>query len=85
MANRYDYPSSDDTTVDDFEPLTDDDSERVDVGDVGTVGDDTPLADYADTDGPFCVFCDRPLPEGETDYCDAICSNLADRDNREDR
>jgi len=47
--------------------------------------EDTPLADYADTDGPFCLWCDRPLPEGQTDYCDAICVIQAERDNREDR
>lgn len=75
MASRYDYPSSDDTTADDFEPLTDD-SEACDRGDVGTVGD---------YEGPLCKWCDRPLPDGETDYCDAICVIQAERDNREDR
>ena len=38
-----------------------------------------------DVDGALCFWCDAPLPAGETDYCDALCAAMADRDNMEDR
>jgi hypothetical protein len=52
-----------------------------------TLWDMTPdeYLEWSQEDGPLCAFCDRPLPEGETDYCDAICAAMADRDNLEDR
>ncbi len=46
-----------------------------------TTADDRPYDDY---DGPLCIFCDRSLPDGETDYCDALCAAMAARDNEYD-
>ena len=31
-------------------------------------------------DGPTCLWCGAPLPEGETDYCSSICSIHAEMD-----
>lgn len=77
MPRMFDQPSSDDTTADDA---------TYQCWNCGALCDrDTSHACDTEHYGPFCKWCDRPLPDGETDYCDAICVIQAERDNREDR
>jgi hypothetical protein len=71
MASRFDQPSSDDTTVYDMT-----DEEYLDWSQ-----EDAPL----EYDGPTCIYCGEPLPDGATDYCSALCACYADKDNAKDR